>query len=65
MAGYTLVSAVNHGATAFTRSDGSRLNRILLSGPIGLGNTSFRSENFAANTARFSQLPIGTPPLPL
>ena len=52
IAGYTLVSVVSHGATASTRSAGSRLNRILLSEPITLENKKFRSANFAANTLR-------------
>ena len=58
IAGYNIESVVNHGATACTRSAGSRLNKILLSGPITLENRKFRSANFAANTERASQLRI-------
>lgn len=63
-AGYTRLSVVSHGATACTRCAGSRLNKILLLDPITLENKKFRSANFAANTLRDNQLPIGTPPLP-
>ncbi|CAM5743771.1 hypothetical protein MAUB1S_03259 [Mycolicibacterium aubagnense] len=64
IAGYTVESVVSHGATASTRRAGSRLNRILLLGPITLENKKFRSANFAAKTDRVSQLPISTPPVP-
>ena len=64
IAGYMLVSVVSHGATASTRSAGSRLNRILLFSLITLENKKFRSANFAANTLRVNRLPMGTPPLP-
>ncbi len=65
IAGYTLVSVVSHGATASTRSAGSRLNRILLFSPITLDSRKFRSAYLAANTDRLNQLPIGTPPEPV
>ena len=56
---------VSHGATALTRSAGSRLNRILELEPITLENKKFRSANLAANTVRASQLPTDTPPPPV
>ena len=64
IAGYTVESVVSHGATASTRSAGSRLNRILELDPMTLENRKLRSANFAANTLRSKKLPRRTPPTP-